>query len=176
MFCNTCGQSLPASAQGCWNCNTPVMQGHASKPVITAPGHLVPRCGPVGLGGWLLFFWFGLAVVQPLVAFGQIRESTHPLDIIIYVVTIALCLSTAYLIYREDSRALLYLRALLAFSMLAVLLRIFLAQQAPGLEDWNSVRPDKLWFRAGRVFLSLLAWWLYFRVSRRVHNTFGGNI
>ena len=174
MYCTNCGAELSNNAQGCWRCNTPVA---ASEPVLaTAPNSIAARVNEelYGIGGWLLFFWISIGLAPFVLLASAIRaKATVPGAVSAGLAV--LCAVIAVQMWRRNPNAIDLLRMFILIESARALLVIAIATyQLPFRVTYGSGRAD--YAVAAMMLARCLAWWLYFRMSLRVRNTFGKNI
>lgn len=138
---------------------------------------------PKGMGGWLLFFVITLALRALLallnalglvMLMGQFPSARNALGALAALQGV-MAVYTGWLAYvfsrsRPDAVKQLvpYFGFLLAFSLMVVLLRLWIHE--PGLQNVADSLPRTA--IAGVCYIAI--WTTYFRKSRRVANTFGG--
>jgi hypothetical protein len=184
MFCARCGEQIPDASQTCQICRQeatlkldPVLSPAPTEPYppyafVTIPQNL----GPKGVGGWLWIFCVNASVLAP--AFALARWSERGFQNPVYALEqirllygavvgvflwmqlpIALVLLRIYFIFVAAEFVLLWLR----------LVSVALARHV-SLFELTGFSPT-LW-----ALGLALAWFLYFRKSQRVRNTYGTNI
>jgi hypothetical protein len=127
--------------------------------------------GPVGVGGWLGFRIVELLVITPIWAI-IIYPSSHPLWQFVLVGLSALGMTSGLLLLLQTPIALRFVAVHLAACFVDVVWIIYY--------DLFVVKPAKhLGIALGITLFSLAMysiWFLYFRKSVRVRNTFGRNL
>jgi hypothetical protein len=125
------------------------------------------------LGGWLLFFWIIITVVGPLAVARVAARSSDPLNWVLLVGTAGIGIYAGILIYKEDHKALDVLRILFVVQLLGA--AAMLLRTPDNRVGWQSVNAA-IYVRAAVKVVWVGIWWLYFRTSDRVRNTFSRNI
>jgi hypothetical protein len=131
---------------------------------------------PSGLGGWLLFFWVGMTFLSPLFSTSNAMKSGDPVDWCFAMAITGSGLTAGYFVYEEDPRALQWLRILLFIGAIHALFLFMKAWGSHSLSDAQANATDRYFFYGGKRAIGILIWWLYFKYSDRVRNTFGRNI
>ncbi len=196
MFCARCGQQIPDATEICPLCGQeatlklePVA---AATPAKSFPYDFVaiPQdTSPKGVGGWLLLYCLSLTVLMPILAIAPfflfsfsrlhpglvfrslIRESYYMVEVIrvLYGVIVGIALWVGRAIALQLLKIYFVFVAvdtLLSFLRLASILLKVHATPFRSLQFYPLVLSTAL---------SIL-WFLYFRQSERVRNTYGANI
>ena len=143
-------------------------------------GAVAPHFGGVedtlhGVGGWLLLFCVGLAMVAPAVSLIRALQNPSLLSLAFIVLIASYQIYVGALLWKVTPDALGTLKVyFIVVSVLGVvLLGGGMAMLAvPRLSRFS----ERLLLDGARTLLSTLIWWLYFRKSRRVRNTYGRNL
>jgi hypothetical protein len=175
MYCTSCGQALSIDSGFCTRCGNPVAQAQAVPIETVRSSSRIACTQPRGLGGWLLFFWIGMVFLKPLFEFRDATTSVGAIHWVIPIGIIAVCITTGVFIYQEDPRALTMLKVFLIVEGIFALL--LLVEAALAYHDGERLFYRDSPFVAGtKLGLPTTVWWLYFRQSVRVRNTFGRNL
>ena len=188
MFCRRCGSQIPEGLGMCSVCgleiDVPWQPAPAVSPATAAPRSVVPPpasyalAGPVGVGGWLLFFCIGFTILWPLWQLSQYARFHLEFRGLgwLGLSRLGLGFVAGVLLWTKNPFAMALLRFYYALSAL--------------LSVWgvlNLVRAVKH-FNAGPLFweiflrgfgsalLFLIAGVFYFALSRRVRATYGSNL
>ena len=172
----------------------PVLKYPAKNPIQIAEQPLGKyRDGPTDVGGWLLFFCFGLTILGPLITLWQmvrgwelaepafsslpsikavlILENLGLSAIVIYGVVVGVIISGGSSQGRAIARRFLLVRLSMVFGMTVISLSILLMGDLPsGVTTLAKVGAVGGLLLEG-VFFTI--WWLYFEKSKRVHNIYG---
>jgi len=171
--CPTCGRENAEGARVCF-CGTSLI---AAEPPA-----------PVGVGGWLLFFWVQITVLAPVVVFYEVASEVRILvtqsalaspvglmillDSLVRMSLMALGVVVGILLWRRSAGAVRYTRAYL-LSVPAVYAALIFLPLAFGIPP--AVRgPILLLYlkRAAFTVPSTIFWSIYFVNSRRVQATY----
>lgn len=185
MFCARCGQQIPDASEICPLCGQQTTLKLDPVPA-PAPAELRPpyafvtipqNLGPSGIGGWLLLYCIGLSVLMPILGLAELsvllrfRNYEYSLEIlrVIYGTVVGVFL----LMKRPVALFLLRIYFIvIAASLLLTLLRLI----AFALRPHNSTALVRgvtaVMVQAGFSIL----WFVYFRKSERVRNTYGANL
>ena len=170
MQCPNCGLINPESAQRC-DCGYDFVSKAIKEP------YLKEQIDPSlrGFGGWLLLFWYGMAVATPLFALVEASMGSYS-GPAVAVVTVALVLAfSAFCVYagvglrRLWPRSLKLVKAYLVACLVIGWLPLVFA--AAGFYKPASLADRPLLQGA---FYPIL-WWFYFKKSKRVRAVFGRN-
>jgi hypothetical protein len=185
VFCARCGQQIPDASEICPLCGQQTTLKLDPVPA-PAPAELRPpyafvtipqNLGPSGIGGWLLLYCIGLSVLMPILGLAELsvllrfRNYEYSLEIlrVIYGTVVGVFL----LMKRPVALFLLRIYFIvIAASLLLTLLRLI----AFALRPHNSTALVRgvtaVMVQAGFSIL----WFVYFRKSERVRNTYGANL
>jgi len=152
-----------------------------------------PPSGPKGVGGWLVFFCAGLTILGPLVYLGQVTmnlEEAEPafaqfpsLRNAVYFESLGLALILLYgfvvgcMIWggnpdgKKLAKQYLLIR-LFGFIVIEFIMLLLVTSLPPLMVSAMFQGIVGAVFREGIVFL---IWWLYFKKSKRIRNTYGEN-
>lgn len=184
MFCARCGQQIPEASVTCPLCGqettlklepvpapAPAKAG-APYDFVTIPQNL----GPSGVGGWLFFFCISVTIFGSLVLIGQFL-TLHFQNRLAELEAIRLLYGAivGVFLWIERPIAILLLRiyfGLLAVSYLLAFLNLTSIALARHTTPFQIPQFYSVLIAAGFSFL----WFLYFRKSERVRNTYGRNI
>jgi hypothetical protein len=132
---------------------------------------------PNGIRGWLLYICVALAILTPIKMIGLIHVTLAPVMLATYIAVAATSFVAGLTTWATQSSAFVFLRitfaARLLYSFVQIYLGINLARQ-PFSTTFDLAKQEFL-NAAVNIFLVLLLFF-YFRVSKRVRNTFGRNI
>ena len=176
MYCNGCGEALAFTSGHCTKCGA-LIAGATDEvsPQFTPVGQLQYRQEPCGIGGWLLFFWLGIFILKPVLELRAALNSKTPFGWIISLGIAGLCVVIGQLLFKENPKALSLLRAFFIIEL--IFAQLFF------IHSWTEYhRGKELWYphspliEGTRMTGYVVIWWLYFRFSVRVRNTFGRNI
>ncbi len=161
-----------------------VSQANVASPPVTATG-------PKGVGGWLLFFCVGLTILSPLFSLGQISmnweqaqpafdqfptlktavmwENAGSIALVVYGFIVGCIIWSGNPNGRRIAKKFLLIRffGFIGIEFVAVVIMGDMPSQVvtsvigAGI---GAVFREGLWF---------LIWWLYFKKSKRVRNTYG---
>jgi hypothetical protein len=182
MFCPTCGQAVPDAERFCANCGTelsppatpsaaPVAAPDAAPPPVSAaPGALR------GVGGWLLVFCIWITIFSPLMelrVLPYLRYLTLNWFLLVSLGVTAYGVFCGVQLWTVRAQALTHLRIYFGLVLAGALLGIVTFFRTMGGESSGGI-----WIFAGwaRTFLFLAIWITYFRVSKRVRNTYGASL
>ncbi|MBZ5532173.1 MAG: DUF2569 family protein [Acidobacteriia bacterium] len=193
MFCARCGQQIPDASELCPLCgreavlhlppsspSDPLAAPHAS-PQVQPRARVAFGGGPIGVGGWLLFFCITITILSPVAIFSQsaalirrrgLQTSTGTL---IYVARAAYGIVVGIFLWMGHPVAMFLLRiyfAILSFSILIAILFVVLA----GLRGANPVAISESAAPVMQLTAYVLIWASYFLKSVRVRNTYGRNL
>lgn len=185
MFCARCGQQIPEASEVCPLCGQqttlkldPVpapASAELSPPYafVTIPQNL----GPSGIGGWLLLYCLGLSILTPLIGMAELSVLLRFLNYEYVVDFIRALYGTVVGIVLLTKRpiAIFLLRIyfiVTAASLLLTLLRMIAFALRPHSSMALARGVTAVMVQAGFSIL----WFVYFRKSERVRNTYGANI
>ena len=182
MYCPTCGQAVPDAERFCAYCGTPLSAAEAPSPVLAAAPAAAPAPVPAapgalrGVSGWLLLFCIWVTIFSPLMALQvlpYLRYLTlNPFLLVSLGVTLY-GIFTGIQLWTVRPQALTHLRVyfglVLAWALLSfvTVFRLGRGPMAVGISALAGF---------GLEFLFLGIWVTYFRVSRRVRNTYGASL
>lgn len=168
--CPVCGVTSLTGATVC-DCGHSLVEESVKQP--SSNGEVKPA--PYGIGGWLLLFCIGTAILSPLADIVRALTSKNPLTVVVGVVFALLALYTGVTLWRQQPNALdwvrVYFEALLVLGGLTVLISL-----VNGWPYANQPSVDKAFLGGARTVFFAAIWWLYFTKSKRVRNTFGRNL
>jgi hypothetical protein len=130
--------------------------------------------GPTGVAGWLLFFCLASAILRPLAIIGLVMptlKATSPYTYMVLALT-AFGMILGTLLWMGKPEALPYVRLLLGSELILIAVRVVrtFMMHLPSPNRSVLVAKD-----VTVAFIPVL-WYVYFRTSRRVRNTYGRNI
>jgi len=186
MFCARCGQQIPDASELCPLCGREATLALVPQPapaVSSLPQFPYPSLpivhGPKGVEGWLLFYCISLTVLGP-----ALLSLSYYFAIRLRGINPEISLGIARVLYGMVVGIFLWMRHLAALALLRIYFiavaaaTLFLMLEAVSL----SLRIHSSIFLSSR-FSSLmtsagitLLWFLYFRRSVRVRNTYGANL
>jgi hypothetical protein len=184
MFCARCGQQIPDASVFCQVCGR---KATLELNPAAAPGSVEPRppygfvtvpqnLGLSGVGGWLLLYCIGTAILLPLAVFGRMRgwQFQNPLYLLEQIRLLYGALVGVFL-WMERPIAIYLLRIyfiILAANCLLTFLRLISVAVTSHTAPFRvSGFGSAIWAVAVAI-----AWLVYFRKSERVRNTYGANI
>jgi hypothetical protein len=186
--CPNCGQAAQGAERFCANCGAELARpaGAVSAPAasvapVTATAAAPAAGEPRGVAGWLLLYCVWIAIVAPLMQLrlvGYMREAAMQWSgnwmLMLSVGVTLFGVWTGVQLWRVDQLALAYLRVYfgLAAGMTLVGLFSFLTSVGSGMPGVIAM----VVFGFVRSLVFLAVWVLYFRMSRRVRNTYGANL
>lgn len=185
MFCARCGEQIPDASEICPLCG---QQTTLKLDPVPAPGltELRPpyafvtipqNLGPSGIGGWLLLYCIGLAILTPCLTLLQLSALLRFLnyEYLLEILRVIYGAVVGVFLWIKRPIALFLLRIyfiVIAASLLLVLLRVI----ALALRAHTSIALAQgftlVIVQAGFSIL----WFVYFRKSERVRNTYGANL
>jgi hypothetical protein len=160
-------------------------------PLATSPGTVAQPVGPIGVGGWLAFFCVGLTILSPLFVIGSMVASwsqsepafvSYPsiktvllwenfgsIVLLIYGFVVGCMIWSGHPRGRNIARQFLLIRlfGFIGMEVVALLMMIGLPSEIVAAGAGGVVSAV---FQAAVYFL---VWWLYFKKSKRVKNTYG---
>jgi hypothetical protein len=183
MFCARCGQQIPDASETCPVCGQETTL--KLEPVAaTTPARSVPYdfvaipqdLGPKGVGGWLLLYCIGTAILVPLAVFGRMHgwKFQDPLYSLEQIRLFYGALVGVFL-WMQRPIAIYLLRIyfiILAAKFLLTFLRLI------SVAVTNHTAPFSVAGFGSTIWAVAvaIAWLAYFRKSERVRNTYGANI
>ena len=187
MTCLTCGQVAQGAERFCANCGadlTKLAMPASASPMTAAAPALAPEATPQlvvpagklrGVGGWLLLFCVWITVIDSLFALPLLDYLRH--GALNWMLSLSLGLTaygvfTGIQLWRGDRRALVFLR--IYFVLVFVFALITFAAYFRVLYFYGT----SFWVGTAwvRVVAFLAIWVTYFRVSKRVRDTYGRNL
>jgi hypothetical protein len=184
VFCARCGEQIPDASETCPLCGREttlrIDAAPLSHPVQTqsaTPNFYYAGSGVQGVGGWLLFFCLILTLASPVIVFAQIAAQPHGpnsynlIDVarVLYGVVVGIILW----MQRRIAIQLVGVYFIVVLATIVLVLLIFLAA-------WTRTKSPFLLGRGiGSILPSVIhnvLWFLYFRKSERVRNTYGANL
>ena len=185
MFCARCGEQIPDASEICPLCGQqttlkldPVpapapAELHPPYAFVTIPQNL----GLSGIGGWLLLYCIGLSILTPLLGLAELSVLLHfrNYEYSLEILRVLYGTVVGVFLWMKRPIALFLLRIyfiVIAASLLLFLLRVV----ALALRTHTSIA-------LARGFTQVLVqtgfsilWFVYFRKSERVRNTYGANL
>ena len=128
------------------------------------------------VGGWLRYICLGLAVLGPIRMISAMQAASGTLLTVIYSTLIVTSVVAGITTWGIARSAFLWLRIHFAVRLLYGLFQVYVAfalAQTKGLAN-SDVQQE--FIAGGLNLLLVLLLFLYFRLSSRVHETFGRNI
>jgi hypothetical protein len=128
------------------------------------------------VGGWLLLICISLTILIPSQVLRQISTISSPLFLVVYI-TLGLANFLAGLFtWIRSSKAFIFLRIALVARFLYGIFQLYLAMLAQRHGPLHAAFAQQEFVgSAVNIFMTILIF-MYFRVSSRVHETFGRNI
>ena len=181
MFCARCGQQIPDASEICPHCGREATLSPRSSPSATtqqlsaspAPNFMPATTPPrrqKEVGGWLMFFCILLVVIDPLVVMFMAWSAEKGPDTASYIVWAAFGVAVGIMIWNLYRHSFVWLW--IYFGLTAVLLSMRIA-------DFIFVSPNRNFHEITLILRSAIysfAWFLYFKRSDRVQETFGRNL
>jgi len=171
MTCPTCGQAAQGSERFCSHCGSDLTQAAPAAPSAA------PADGPRGVGGWLLLFCVWLTIVDPLLELRLLRYLQYATWNWLLLASLGVTVVgvvTGIQLWRVRPQALTCLRLYFAVAVsLVVAGIIFLLPTLRVIGLFGMAGVAHGWLRA-LAFLGV--WFAYFKLSRRVRNTYGRNL
>ena len=156
------------------------------KPQPAAPAVAVderignPLCG---VGGWLLLFCVGTAILSPLALLADAAQNpTDPLTVIFDVALAGFSAVVGIALWRVIPHSLGLVRAyfivLLGVGLLSLAVGLLSNLGSFALQGRSLASPESVetLFGAIRPAIFAVVWWSYFKKSQRVRLTFGRNL
>jgi hypothetical protein len=181
MFCARCGQQIPDASEICPQCGREATLIPPSSPSVTTPqlsNSSAPNFMPAAMlprkrkevDGWLMFFCILLIVIAPLFVMFMAWSAEPGPDTAAYIVWAGFGVLVGVMIWNlyRHSFVLLWIY----FGVTALLLAMRIA-------DFIFVVPNRNAHEITLIFRSAIysvAWFLYFKRSDRVKETFGRNL
>ena len=186
MFCARCGQQIPDASELCPLCGREATLALVPQPAPAAfaqPQFVLPSLpiahGPKGVGGWLLFYCISLTTLSPiLVLFGYyfaIRLRGINSEISLDIVRVLYGMVVGIFLWTRRPVALALLKIyFIAIAAETLLFMLEIVDQSLRIHSsiFLSSRFSSLMASAGITLL----WFIYFRRSVRVKNTYGANL
>jgi hypothetical protein len=198
MFCRFCGNPVDAGDAFCAKCGNPTTTGTSAATITTEQiigalsssasslsGSIAssfrPKETAEGVGGWLLLFCVLQCIVWPVEAlrfFGEALRSYQPGELVITLLAgllnllliLPLALTSGIMLWKRRAKGLTVLKIYFVMQLILAVIS-FLADEMRG-----SLSNDTYDFLCLLWILTVIAWWLYFRKSIRVKNTYGRNL
>jgi hypothetical protein len=184
MFCARCGQQIPNATEICPLCGREASLRLVPQPAtdfLLASKTVLPLSvasqGPNGIGGWLLFYCLTLTLLSP--AYLLLYFSMMPYRIVTIYLFIGILRGFLGIVVG----IFLWMRRPVALFLLKVyFIYIAAGLSLTALETVRAIIRTKSSTLAGSGFALLVStgitilWFLYFRRSVRVKNTYGANL
>ena len=172
----------------------------APQPSVASPP--VAATGPKGVGGWLVFFCVRLTILGPLYSLGQFLmnweeaqpafaqfpnlktaamwENAAPIPLLIYGFIVGCMIWHGNPNGREIAKKFLLIQlfGLIGIEFITTFITIVIIGDIPSLAVASVIGRlvGRLVGASFGIFLfGFLPWWLYFKKSKRVRNTYGAN-
>ena len=184
VFCARCGEQIPDASETCPLCGREaalrIEPAPAPPPVQTqyaTPEFSIVGSGVHGVGGWLLFFCINVTVLSPLIVLGQMagqRSGPNPYNLI-DAVRVLYGVVVGIFLWMQRRIAI----QLVKFYFIAVLATIVIVHSGVLFCVAQDQEPFLLGRGIGSIMPSVIycvLWFLYFRKSERVRNTYGANL
>lgn len=173
MLCPTCAQPVQGSERFCNYCGGALAGTAPAAAGATAPA----ASGELrGVGGWLLLFCIWVTIFSPLMELRVLPYLRYLGDNWMLLVSLGVTvfgIVTGVQLWRVKPQALVLLRLYFGGVLTMAVLSIFLFFRATHGEMLGGIWVFGGWLR---TFLFLGIWIAYFRVSKRVRNTYGANL
>jgi RNA polymerase subunit RPABC4/transcription elongation factor Spt4 len=195
LFCPKCGSKnistnttekliISATAGGNQISNSEIAPKNISNPSLNN----VAASGPKGIGGWLIVFLFSITIGPFAINTPHIYDLIVTLKLIdmsgtklvfvlmalINILAILAGFYTAYLIYTLHPYALSSIKKILLWIYpSAVVVNLFLAYGLGGFNNVGAYEMIQIIFAVIFQIIITTIWWLYFKKSKRIKNTFG---
>jgi hypothetical protein len=181
MFCARCGQQIADASEICPQCGREPTLIPPSSPSVTTqqistspalnfmPATTLPR-KQKEVGGWLMFFCILLIVIDPLVVMFMAWSAEAGPDTASYIVWAAFGVVVGTMIWNLYRHSFVWLWVYFGITGLLLAMRI---------ADLIFVAPNRNFHEITLIFRSAIystAWFLYFKRSDRVKETFGRNL
>lgn len=184
MFCARCGQQIPNDSELCPLCGREATLALVPQPAPAAlaqPQFVLPSLpiahGPKGVGGWLLFYCVSLTILSPVYLLLYFLVTPYR------VVTIYLFIGILRGFWGIVVGIFLWMRRPVALFLLkGYFIYIAAGLLLNALEIVRAMMRTESWTLTGNRFAVLAStgitvlWFLYFRRSVRVKNTYGANL
>jgi hypothetical protein len=125
---------------------------------------------PKQIGGWLMFFCILLTVIIPLVVLAMAWSGDTGMEFLFNIGWAAFGALIGFMIWSVQQRVFLLLWIYFGMTALLIALAVFNLASA---EERVPIRDSILVFRSA---IYSVAWFLYFKRSARVKETFGRNL
>jgi hypothetical protein len=208
MFCGKCGTEIPSNYSFCSACGFPLRHSDpvgvtttttAAQDDARATVEPVEAAAPTrkatpadssklrGIGGWLLLFCIGTAILYPLELLAEaILRPLGLLDIgflrplgLLHIALTALAICTGVALWRVRPNALglvkAYFISLVCWAGLLVIVGLT-AQQSTETSYEAMPAATQAVAEGGVEIIAVVIWWFYFKKSKRVKATFGRNL
>jgi Protein of unknown function (DUF2569) len=188
LFCARCGQQIPAASETCPLCGqetTLKLEPAPSVPDVPYPFVTIPQTIQLsGVGGWLLLYCIGMAILVPLLISIQLFSWAYFLHASVRLVNKTLILAMVQELYSAIVGVFLWMGRPVALLLLRIHFIIVgvstlvsllaLVQLALNAHTKTSVVRGFVTEIVSTGFTVL--WFFYFRKSQRVRNTYGANL
>ena len=196
-LCKRCGNQLAPGAKYCSRCGIHLVPEsevpeHDRNEEIGYPASADQN--PIGIGGWLLLFCVGLTIIGPLYSccwinanwqitqikfdhmpnlkLAAVWENAGMLALVVYGFVVGLMIWRGNANGREIAKKYLIIR-LLSFILIEIVTIMLLGSKPH--HSFTVVNYGVACPAIGEIFYFLI-WWLYFKKSIRVRNTYGAAI
>jgi hypothetical protein len=188
LFCARCGQQIPAASETCPLCGqetTLKLEPAPSAPDVPYPFVTIPQTvQPSGVGGWLLFYCIGLSILVPLLISMQIFSWAYLLHANVRLVNKTFILGTVQELYGAVVGVFLWMGrpvSLFLLKIYFIIVGVSTLVSLLGLVQLALNAHTKMYAVRGFVteIISMgftIIWFVYFRKSQRVRNTYGANL
>jgi hypothetical protein len=132
---------------------------------------------PNGIRGWLLYICIVFTIFTPIRMMGFIHVTLAPVMLTCYIAVALTSFIAGLATWATHSSAFVFLRITFAARLLYSFVQIYLGKNLARQQFSTTLDLAKQEFLSAAINIFLvLALFLYFRVSKRVRNTFGRNI
>jgi hypothetical protein len=175
--CVACGRELATSqpTMALESVTAPVTDSLSSQP-LTLAGLASHNAGLQGLGGWLSLFFIGIVILGPVLNLRDALTSHDKFSLVFCLLFAGYEVFIGILIAKYSPKALTHLRIYFVICIVLGLINIAFA-------SLNSSEASRASYAGGSVLaigfrdiIAAVIWALYFRISKRVFNTFGRNL
>jgi hypothetical protein len=181
MFCARCGQQIPDASEICQVCGREATLIPSSPPFVTtqpfsnSPAlNFTPAATPLSkqkeVGGWLMFFCILLTLVNPIYVLVMAWSGDYGIEFLFNIVWAAFGALVGRMVWGVQQRVFPLLWIYFGITALRIALAVANFISA---EERVPVQEFILVFRSA---IYSIAWFLYFKRSDRVKETFGRNL